>query len=119
MKVPVIVFALAAATILAGCGDGSSNDPATTFGTSNASALPSPPSLAGNGSSSPPAPAMSIDPPSPPVAMSAGVTETIDPPNPASAPASTMALPTDTTSVTAQQLPPVVHYPPDPSGTDD
>jgi hypothetical protein len=63
---------------------------------------------------------MSIDPPSPPVAMSAGVTETVDPPNPASAPASTLFPPTaDTTSVAAQQLTPVVHYPPDLSGTDD
>jgi hypothetical protein len=52
--------------------------------------------------------------------MSAGVTETVDPPNPASAPASTLFPPTaDTTSVAAQQLTPVVHYPPDLSGTDD
>jgi hypothetical protein len=63
---------------------------------------------------------MPIDPPSPAIAMSAGVTETVDPPNPASAPAATMFPPTDdTTSVAAQQLTPVVHYPPDPSGTND
>jgi hypothetical protein len=123
MKIPIIGIALAGVTILAGCGNGSSNDPATTVSTTNApvnaSALPGTRSFPDNSSSSPPAPAMSIDPPSPPVAMSAGVTETIDPPNPASAPASTMIPPTDDTTSVAAQLTPVVHYPPDPSGTDD
>jgi hypothetical protein len=127
MKIPVIGIALAGVAILAGCGNGSSNDPAATISSTNVSAnastnlsaVPGPTSLPGNSSSSTP-PSMSIDPPSPAIAMSAGVTETVDPPNPASAPAATMFPPADdTTSVAAQQLTPVVHYPPDPSGTND
>lgn len=139
MKIPVMVIALAGVTLIAGCGNGSPNDPATSVSTTNASANESanpsvngptnaptlastPPLVAGDGNSNglPAAAAMSIDPPSPPIAMSAGVTVTIDPPNPASAPVITLPPPTDdTTSVAAQQLTPVVHYPPDPSGTDD
>ncbi len=123
MKIMAIEIALAGVTLLAGCGNGSSNDPASTVSSTNAStdasALPAMPSLPGNRSSSLTAPAMSIDPPSPPIAMSAGATETVDPPNPASAPASTQFPPTDdTASVAAQQLTPVVHYPPDSSSTD-
>lgn len=143
MKASMIFAVLTSALIITGCGDGDSNSPTASISNteapaqaqqspaSPASPVPSPAtktsSTADNGSaaSAPGGADQStlhvvqdspIDPPSPPVSMSAGVTETIDPPGTSSPLAQTFA-PTndDSSTVASEQLTPVVHYPPEPA----
>jgi hypothetical protein len=133
MKASMIFAVLTGVLALTGCGDGNSNNPTTSQGSTDA-LQPSPapvqqssvsptstfPPDNNSAASAPdaanPVQNAAIDPPSPAISMSAGVTETVDPPRPASALGQTIA-PTneDTSSVAAEQVTPVVHYPPDPA----
>jgi hypothetical protein len=137
MKTSMIFAVLTGALIIAGCGDGNSSSPTASIDSTNAAAQQNPMSplappaantaSANNGSAASTQGAADqsvaragqdspIDPPSAPISMSAGVTETIDPPGTASPLAQTFA-PTngDTSSVASEQLAPVVHYPPEPA----
>jgi PBP1b-binding outer membrane lipoprotein LpoB len=137
MKTSMIFAVLTSALIITGCGDGDSSSPTASSGDSSTVAQQSPAAPVttptantpradtSNAASTPGAADQStlhvvqdapIDPPSPAVSMSAGVTETIDPPGTSSPLAQTFA-PTndDTASVASEQLTPVVHYPPEPA----
>src|ERR1700748_938967 len=101
MKTSMIFVVLAGALITAGCGDGNSSSPTASVDSTHAAAQQSPmappatpaanTASANNGdaASAPGAAAPGaarvvqdspIDPPTPAISMSAGVTETIDPP---------------------------------------
>jgi hypothetical protein len=135
MKALMIIAVLTGVLAVTGCGDGNSNNPSAAASPGSTDAAQPGPAPVQQRSVSPtstfppdnsgaafaPDPAnpvqnAAIDPPSPPISMSAGVTETVDPPRPASALGQTIA-PTndDTSSVAAEQVTPVVHYPPDPA----
>ncbi|MGJ0522953.1 hypothetical protein [Burkholderia gladioli] len=130
MKESRVLVVLAALLMLAGCDKGNpagaassrqdfaalSLHPADNAGGANRFGTAPDSSASGTAPADAPHDTSPIDPPSPAIAMSAGVTETVDPPRAARALAPTIDPGHGESAwLAAEQSTPVVHYPPEPA----